>query len=322
MTASRALFAAGLALLLSSGGSATAAGTTNLVATYGSPDVVYAPAWIALRAGLFTKRNLTVDLQFQASSIQIPSLITGDVKLALVGCGEVAAANVGGADLVIVANMAPILPYLLMVPDSIKKASDLIGKSIAISKFGDTTDVASRIALAKLGLKPEQLTFVQVGSSANRAAALIGGAVQAGAVQPPISSDLKKRGFHTLIDIARLRIPASLALTGQRAWIAANHDTVQRFVSALMDAVAFEKRDKPYTVAILKDYLKVDDPQALSDAYDYYAREVTPSVPLPAADQCKESIDALAVTNEQLRRVDVSRFIDDEFVRAAAHERR
>jgi NitT/TauT family transport system substrate-binding protein len=176
--ASRALFAAGLALLFSSGGSATAAGTTNLVATYGSPDVVYAPAWIAQRAGLFTKRNLTVDLQFQASSIQIPSLITGDVKLALVGCGEVAAANVGGADLVIVANMAPILPYLLMVPDSIKKPSDLIGKSIAISKFGDTTDVASRIALAKLGLKPEQLTFVQVGSSANRAAALIGGAVR------------------------------------------------------------------------------------------------------------------------------------------------
>ena len=308
--------------MLSFAGNAGAAGTVNLVATYGAPDAVYAPVWIAQRAGLFTKRNLAVDLQFQASSIQIPSLLAGDVKLALVGCGEVAAANVAGSDLVIVANMAPVLPYLLMVPDAIKKPSDLIGKSIGVSKFGDTTDVASRIALQKMGLKPEQVTFVQVGSSANRAAALLGGAVQAGVVSPPISTDLQKHGFHTLIDIARLRIPASLALTGQRAWVAANRDTVQRYVSSLMDAVALEKRDKPFTIGILKEYLKVDDPQALSDAYDYYAREVTPSVPLPTADQCKQVLEALATTNDKLRQVDISRFIDDSFVRAAERERR
>lgn len=295
---------------------------TSIVATYGAPDAVYAPVWIAQKAGLFTKRNLAVDLQFQASSIQIPSLLGGEVKLALVGCGEVAAANAAGSDLLIVANMAPVLPYLFMVPDSIKKTSDLIGKSVGISKFGDTTDTASRIALEKLGLKPEQVTFVQVGSSANRAAALLGGAVQAVVVQPPISTDLQKHGFHTLIDIARLRIPASLALTGQRTWINANRDTVQRYVAALMDAVAREKRDKPYTVQILKDYLKVDDPQALSDAYDYYAREVTPSVPLPTAAQCRQVIDSLASTNEKLRGFDVSRYIDDSFVRAAEHERR
>jgi hypothetical protein len=95
-----------------------------------------------------------------------------------------------------------------------------------------------------------------------------------------------------------------------------------RRITTPCNAIALEKRDKTYTVNILKDYLKVDDTQALSDAYDYFAGDKTPSVPLATVDQCKESVNAVAATNEQLRRVDVSRFIDNEFVRAAAREKR
>lgn len=313
---------AAFALAGASAGAAPTPAPLSIVATYGAPDAVYAPVWIAQRQGLFAKRNLNVDLQFQASSIQIPSLIAGQVKLALVGCGEVAAANASGSDLLILANIAPVLPYLLMVPNSIKKPSDLIGKPVGISKFGDTTEVATRIALAQLGIKPEQVTFVQVGSAANRAAGLLGGAIMAGVISPPITTDLQKHGFHTLVDIGKLKVPGGLELTGQRSWIMANRDAVQRYVSALMDAIALEKRDKAMTEGLLKEYLKVDDPQALSDSYDYYSREVTPAVPHATPAQCKQSIDQLAVTNPQLKNVDVSRFIDDEFVTAAARERR
>ena len=98
----------------------------------GGADVVYAPVWVAARAGIFRKHGLNVDMQYQASSVQIPSIISGDVKLALVGCTAVAAANAAGADLVILANIATIQPYLMMVPAAIKKPADLVGKVIGI----------------------------------------------------------------------------------------------------------------------------------------------------------------------------------------------
>ena len=310
--------------VLSSGATVAAAPTpaagppTKIVASYGAADVVYAPVWVAVKAGIFAKHNLDVDLQYQASSVQIPSLLSGDVKLALVGCTEVAAANASGADLVGLANIAPVLPYLLMVPASIKTPADLAGKTIGISKFGDTTEVASRIALSHLGVKPESVTFVQVGSSSNRAAALLSGAVQASTIQPPITYDLEKHGFHSLMDLAKLRIPAALTLTGQRRWVEENRDVVQRYVDALMEGIDREKRDKAFTIGILRDQLKVDDPQSLSDAYDYFSKEVTPSVPHITAEQCKFGIDAMAVTNEGLKHVDVPKFLDDRFVTVAA----
>jgi NitT/TauT family transport system substrate-binding protein len=290
----------------------------SIVASYGGADVVYAPVWVAERAGIFRKHGLNVDMQYQASSVQIPSVISGDVKLALVGCTAVAAANASGADLVVLANLAPIQPYLLMVPASIKKPSDLTGKVIGISKFGDTTDAVSRLALQKLGIKPDSVTFVQVGSAANRVAALLGGTIQAGVMQPPLSFDLQKQGYHTLFDVSRLRIPAALTLTGQRKWVEANRDTVQRYVDALLEAIAREKRDKPFAIGVLKDYMKVDNEQALSDAYDYYTQAVLPTVPHMLSNQCDFALEALAVSNEKLRHYDFAAVIDDRFVTTAA----
>ena len=70
-----------------------------------------------------------------------------------------------------------------------------------------------------------------------------------------------------------------MTLTAQRKWVDANRDVVQRYVDALVEAIAREKRDKPLTISVLKEYMKVDNEQALSQAYDYYTTSVVPTVP-------------------------------------------
>jgi len=293
----------------------------KLVASYGAADVVYASLWVTAKAGIFAQHGLDVDVQYQASSIQIPSLISGDVKLALVGCSEVAASNAAGSDLVILANIAPVLPYLFMVPADVKSPADLRGKVVGVSRFGDTTDVAARMALARLGIKPADVSFVQVGSASNRAAALLGGVIQGGVLSPPITYSLQQRGFHPLVDLAKLRIPASLALTGRRDWVEANRDLVQRYVDALVDGIARIKHDKPYTLGILRDQLKLDDAGALSAAYDYNVAEILPTYPHANAEQCRLSLETLATTDPRLKTIDLTKLIDDEFVVAAAKHR-
>jgi ABC-type nitrate/sulfonate/bicarbonate transport system substrate-binding protein len=53
---------------------------TKVVVTWGGADVAFAPVWITYNAGLFKKHGLDVELVYQASTLQIPSLLSGDVQ--------------------------------------------------------------------------------------------------------------------------------------------------------------------------------------------------------------------------------------------------
>jgi len=57
-------------------------------------------------------------------------------------------------------------------------------------------------------------------------------------------------------------------------------------------------------------------------AYDYYAREVVPTIPLPTVAQFTDGLAELAKTNPKVRAFDVAAIIDDSFVRAAAKKYR
>jgi len=185
--ASRLVFAIGLALALTATlARADTAPATKLVVSWGTVAISNTPVWVAYKAGLFKKHGLDVDLQYVESTLQIPSLISGSVQIAQVGGTNVVSADIGGADLVILATLSPVFPYLFMVPSNIKTPAQLRGKAIGVSKFGDASHVGAMIAMSRAGVDPKDVTFVQVGSSMNRATALINGAISGGVIIPPI----------------------------------------------------------------------------------------------------------------------------------------
>ncbi|MFI5267459.1 MAG: hypothetical protein ACHQ7M_08795 [Chloroflexota bacterium] len=71
-------------------------------------------------------------------------------------------------------------------------------------------------------------------------------------------------------------------------------------------------------MGVLKKNLKSDDDQAMSATYDYYVGEVIPKLPYPKADQLGDAEDELSVGNDAVRRVDLSKLLDDSFVKSAA----
>src|SRR5581483_5191012 len=87
---------------------------------------------------------------------------------------------------------------------------DLRGKKIGISEPGSSSDIATRTLLKRFNLDPDRdVTLVPVGSLANRTAALLSGAIDAGLDNPPGSVAQEAQGLHALIDLASLKIPAS-----------------------------------------------------------------------------------------------------------------
>jgi NitT/TauT family transport system substrate-binding protein len=277
--------------------------------------------WIAKDAGIFQKNGLDVDLQLVAGgSKTMGALIANEFQVAHLGGSETLSATSQGVDLVVVATLGAVYPYKFEVAKDIKTAADLKGKKVGVASIGGSADIATRVVLRRLGLDPEKdVSIVSLSDSQTRSTAMLGGAVQAGMDSPPGTLRLEAAGMHPLVDLAAEQLPAANnTVVGPRAWITSNHDTVQKYIDSLIQGTVRARQDRAYSISLLKKYYKDDDDQRMSEAYDFYTREVSVALPYPKAEQFKDALATLAVSNEKLRGFDVSKILDDSFVKSAA----
>lgn len=304
--------------------SPTAAQTVDKTINVGFSNIAGAelPLWVAADEGYFSRHGLTVKPQLISGGANtVAALLAGQVQLADAGGSEALNAVSNGADLVVVGNLSPVYPYVLEVTSDINSPADLVGKKIGVATFGGSADVATRLVLRQNGIDPDKdVTFIATGSSANRTAALMSGAIQAGmAGGPPDTLELEAQGLHPLIDLAALKLPtANATIIGNREWVNANHDAVQAYIDSLVEAATHLKQDKPGTVVVLKKYFKSDDDTAMTAAYDFFANEVTPSLPYPNPDQFADAVSQLSVNNPRVADVDLGNLLDPSFVQSAA----
>jgi NitT/TauT family transport system substrate-binding protein len=278
-------------------------------------------AWVALDNGAFERHNLKVDGQLiSGGATTTAALVAGGIQVAHAGGSETLSAVANGADLVIVATLAGVYPYLFETIPDITTPRDLMGKRLGVSNVGGSADIATRVYLRQQGLDPDKdVAIVPTGSAQNRAAALASGAIQGGMSAPPDNIGVEAVGLRPLADLASLHLPsANTAVVMQRSFVQANHDLVQRYVDALVEASVQLKQDRPGTVAILKKYFNSDDDRAMGIAYDFYANEVVQTLPYPRPDQFKDAIETLSASNPKIREVDLNKLLDPSFVQNAA----
>jgi ABC-type nitrate/sulfonate/bicarbonate transport system substrate-binding protein len=278
--------------------------------------------WYAVDKGAFSSRNLQVDAQLVAGGANtMAALLAGQLQIADAGGSEALSAVASGADLVVVATLSPVYPYVFEVVPEIQTTQDLIGKKIGVATLGGSADIATRVALRQAGLDPNKdVTIVATGSAQNRTAALASGAIQGGMVGgPPETLELEARGLHPLMDLAALKLPtANTSLVVQRSWLEANRPILQRYVDGLVEASARLKKDKPGATAVLKNYFKSDDDAAMSASYDFFAGEVIPALPYPRPEHLKDAVEQLGATNPKVLEVSLDKLLDPSFVQSAA----
>jgi len=143
--------------------------------------------------------------------------------------------------------------------------------------------------------------------------------VQGTASSPPNSLQLEALGFHPLIDIAAMGLPAGTqSIAVRRDWLNSHHDIAQRYMDSMVQAVAKVKADRPASIALLKKYFKSDDQKAMDAAYDFLVKEALASLPAPKPEQFKDAVDILAKTNPKVASFNVTAVLDDSFVKNAA----
>jgi NitT/TauT family transport system substrate-binding protein len=303
------------------GGTGQSSGPTNVRVGYSNVSVDFLAPWAAKEAGIFQKNGLDVDLELiSGGSRTMAALLSNEMQITQQGGAEALSAAAGGADVLVLGTLAPVYPYQFEVSASINTPADLKGRKVGISSVGGSADIATRVALPKVGLDPEKdVQIVPVESHANRTAALLSGQIQGAVDDPPDSVELERKGLHPLLNLAQLKLPAAnTVIAVRRGWLAEHRDLAQKYVDSIVQAIARAKKDKLFTIGVLKKYFNSTDDQAMSIAYDFFMNEVTPSLPHATAAQFADAQHFLGQKNQRVRDFPISQRIDDSFMKSAA----
>jgi ABC-type nitrate/sulfonate/bicarbonate transport system substrate-binding protein len=296
------------------------ANLTKLTVSYPEGGA-HLPLFLARDTGIFNKYGLDVTLNgLGGGPVASAALISGGIDIADITGSEITNADANGADIVVLATLDPVYPYVFEVSKDIKTKEDLIGKTIAVRASGDATDIATRVVLKNVGIDPDKdVTILAVDQPNARVAALQTGQICCSVAQVQDRIDLEQNwGFHTLYDLTAQGLPnAQGVIAAQRSYVTAHPEVIQAFMNALIESIARMKADKAAALPVLKDQLNLDDDNIASATYDFFAKEVVPNVPLPAPKQFADGITILSQKNEKVVGFDVSKYIDSSFVQKA-----
>src|SRR5215831_3341401 len=253
---------------------ASAQSLTKLRVAYDGYSMTSAPLYYAEHEGIFRKFGLDVKPAFvEGGSLLTQAVVGGSIDIAQNGYTPALGAAVQGADIVIIGGISNKLPFQLVVKGPVKGAADLKGQSIAISRYGSSTDTAADFALKQLGLTRNDVMVRQLGGPATRNAALISGQVAGTMEQYPDTGQLEQQGYHVLVDVTDLAgdYPNTSYATS-RTFLKKNPDTVKRFFMAMATAVHEFKRNPELAIKLTQDFLKVKEAPLAKAAYDAYVK--------------------------------------------------
>ena len=300
-----------------SSGATLAPELIKIKSSYGNVTPANLAPFYAKEMGIFAKHGLDVDLVLiDGGAPSAAALISGQIQFGNFGGTETMSGVAAGSDMVAVSLFVPVTPWQLLAKSEYKTPEDLRGKVVGVASKGGSSEVAADLSLQRLKLDPNKdVTKQALGSVANLTAAMIGGAVYAGPGHPPDTVLLLKNGFKVIVDLAAEKIPATDNCTVvRRSYLQSNRQTVQAYIDAEIEAIAAAKKDKPGTIKVMSKLLKIEDQDALGQAYDFYVGQIMPTYPHLDPAAFTYTRDTLAATNPNVKNLDVTKAIDDSFV--------
>lgn len=252
-------------LLLILTGSGEAADKARL--SISAVDISFLTSGIASKRGFFRDEGLDVEIIRMNANVSVTALSTGDIDYTMIFASVVRGA-LRGMPMRVVASFMDSSTHLLIARPEFKSLKDLRGKTLAVSTFGATSDVAARMMLKQGGLDPErELKIIPLGGERARYTALREGIVDVAVLSPPTDSDASKLGFNVL---SRFFEHFKLPFTGlgvNTKKLKEKPAEVKRMIKAALRANRFVRQNREGTIQTMMDWIHVDRESAAA-TYD------------------------------------------------------
>lgn len=233
------------------------------IAVGGQNLFYYLPLTIADRLGYFRDEGLTVEISdFAGGGKALQAMIGGSSDVVAGAYEHTLKMQVKKQSLTafVLMNTAPqiVMAVSRKTLPNYQQVSDLKGKKIGISAPGSSTNMLANFVLAKAGMRPDDVSYIGVGTSAGAVAALRAGRIDAIVNTDPVIALLEQHHEITLIADTRSeqgtkaifggQMPAG-ALYSKSEFIAANPHTIQALTNAMVRALHWLQKASPQEVS-------------------------------------------------------------------------
>jgi len=230
-------------------------------------DISFLTAGLASKRGFFRDEGLDVEIIRMNANVSITALSTGDIDYTMIFASVVRGA-LRGMPMKVVSSYMDSSTHLLIARPEYKSLKDLKGKTLAVSTFGATSDVAARMMFKQGGVDPErELKIIPLGAESSRYTALREGIVDVAVLSPPADSEATRLGFNVL---SRFFEHFKLPFTGlgvNTKKLKEKPDEVKRMIKAALRANRFVRQNREGTIQTLMDWVHVDRESAAA-TYD------------------------------------------------------
>jgi ABC-type nitrate/sulfonate/bicarbonate transport system substrate-binding protein len=255
---------------------ATCASAQKITINYASRTGTTWPLYIAKEAGYFQKYGLDVDIAFAVHPAAIAMVISGQAAMTNDPLEQAMLAGSRGGSLALIGSPYRKSLFALMSDKSVGSVRDLKGKRIGVSQIGDAPYNYAVGLLGKFGLTPRDVQWIPIGTDVNgRAAALVGGRVDATMITAPVYFKLEEKGYKSLANTSDYDdIYAPTVYVFKKATLANNPKLPELLIKAHTEAIKRFYEDKEFA---LKAYVKYapEDLNELARVYDRYAKTNT-----------------------------------------------
>ena len=281
------------------------------------PPVVAAhllPYWVGIDTGIFRQQGVAVELvTLQSDQVALTAAANGEVDVVLgTPSPTLLAVLSAGVDAVILGGTHNAFDQHLLAAADVHTPADLRGKSVVISQPGTLNDFQTREALQRIGLDADRdLAGWWTGANqAERVQNLRIGNGEAAVVPPPLSVTLAKEGFTDFGDLTEGAPWPGVAIVVARRVYLARYDYVQRFLKGLLAGIQKTKADPELAKRTIAQYTKIDDPDALEEAYTVYGARLLERVPYLSEEGLQRALDFAVEKRPVARNLKASGLLD------------
>lgn len=240
-------------------------------------SVDFSPAYVAEKIGLFKKANLDVKLTvFRGGAAVQEAMSAGAADLISYFGPAVALAVSKGAKEKFVMTVLPATAgwsCIVKADSPIKTVKDLDGKKVGISSKASTSDMATLWMAERAGIHVQQIPL-----GAGLAPGLRSGQVDA-LVFSALTTQREILSGHArmLVDLGK-EMPPTMAngYVASQEMMDKRPAELRATLAALLEAAAYMRANKDWTLDFLKRFAKSDDPALIAALYQQVVTQLSP----------------------------------------------
>jgi ABC-type nitrate/sulfonate/bicarbonate transport system substrate-binding protein len=277
-----------------------------------------AAGWAAYEEGFFRKAGLDVELvNVVGGATAVQTLVNGEVEFGQISGLPVVESSLNGSGIVILAGLLNTMNYQFIVGKQIKQPEQLKGKTVAVSRFGSSSDFATRYALERFGLAAgKDVNIIEIGTQPERFAALENGKIHGVMLEVPLTMKAKQLGFPMLADLQALGLEyQATVLAATQQTIRSRPALVRKVLTAYVEAIHYYKSHRNEALAVLQKYLKTNDNDALQESYEGIGLALVPEKPYPTLRGIQIMLRELAEKNPKAQSARPEQFVNSTFLR-------